>query len=42
MVEFRGLRLIDDGWNDLTGGDSPLVLRDAGIHKIYTLDVDWP
>jgi hypothetical protein len=29
-------------WFGLSPDDSPMILRDAGIEEIYSLDVDWP
>ena len=45
VVSMKGFRRAAGqfgAWMGLAPGDSPLVLRDAGVQEIYALDVDLP
>lgn len=40
VADTNTVRRLNDGWFGLTPDDSPLILRDAGIEEIYSVDVD--
>ena len=45
VASLKGLRRIlvtGDMWNGITPDGLPLVMRDAGLQKVYALDVVFP
>jgi DNA-binding winged helix-turn-helix (wHTH) protein/Tol biopolymer transport system component len=41
VADTNKTRLAGDSWFGLTPDDSPMILSDAGIQEIYSVDVDW-
>ena len=42
LASLNGFAGVHDDWIGVAPDGSPLMMKDACIHEIYALDVQWP